>query len=85
MTAIGSRIFKQDGQNIAQIAIEENSMLFFIFRAGDFSVKLAPPERWHVFQQEEWVVALRPEQENVFMIAFKGSKGDMNALLHPKR
>lgn len=79
--AIGARIFDQDGSPIVQIAVPKNNMLFYIFHANDFHVKLKQPNQWHILQHDDWVAALRGDGENCFMIAFHGTKDEMQNLL----
>lgn len=78
---VGCRVFRQDGYPVAQIAIEDHSLLLYIFHAEDFDVKLDPPERWRFFQQGEWTAAIRGDADTCFMVAFHGKKADMKAFL----
>jgi hypothetical protein len=80
---LGSRVFKQDGHPVAQIAIEENRMLFYIFRAEHFDVQLGNTEPWQLFEQGEWVAAIRRADQNCFMIAFRGNQEQMRKIVHP--
>jgi len=89
MKTVGSRIFKQDNFPVAQIAVErdrdlgpfpESGLLFFIFRADDFGVKL-PSNRWYVFTQEDWVAAVRAEDKTCFMVAVRGTREQMDEFL----
>ncbi len=78
---VGGRVFKQDGLAVAQIALEKNSMLAYVFRADDFGVKISPPDRWRVFQDDEWVSAIQVHDGMCFMLTFRGSKADMQSFL----
>ena len=42
-----------------------------------FDVQIDPPERWRLFQQGDWAVAVRSDGDTSFMITFKGRKSDM--------
>lgn len=82
MKTVGCRVFWQHGCPVAQIAIENHSLLLYIFHAEDFDVKLEPPERWRLFQQGEWTVAIRGENTGTcFMAAFRGKKAGMKDFL----
>lgn len=81
LKTVGCRVFRQEGHPVAQIAIEKNRMLFYIFRADDFGVQLKPPEKWNVFQQDDWVAAIRSYADKCFMIAFRGTEPQMNRVL----
>lgn len=81
--AVACRVYRQDGFPVAQIAIQkdaDNQMLFYVFRAGDFGVKL-DEHHWRIFTEGEWVAAVRGHGQNVFMVAFKGDDGDMEKFL----
>jgi len=80
----GARLFKQDGQPVAQVAIEENHMMFYCFKAEDFGVNI-PRNGWKTFRDGEWVAAVRQQDEECFMVAFHGTEGDMDAFLAGKR
>ncbi|HEX4085980.1 MAG TPA: hypothetical protein VHY22_13785 [Chthoniobacteraceae bacterium] len=80
---IGARLFKQDGEPVAQVAVEENNMIFFSFKAEDFGVAL-PNDEWHIFTDAQWVAAVQQHDEECFMVCFRGSRGDMEALLKGK-
>lgn len=83
--AVGCRMFKLGGHPIAQIAVEDN-LIFFVFRAADFGVQLpAQAHPWHIFEQEGWAAAVRQDGENCFMMAFVGSRKEMEQLLEKER
>lgn len=81
MQSTGCRIFKQDGNPVAQIALENHNALLNIFHAADFDVQLDPPERWRLFQQGDWAVAVRADADTGFMVMFHGTKSDMQDFL----
>ena len=81
---VGARLFRQDGEPVAQVAIEENNMIFYSFKAEDFGVQL-PNDEWHVFKDGEWVAALQQHDDECFMVAFRGSSGDMEDFLKAKK
>lgn len=79
---VGCRLFKQDGHSVAQIAVENNNSILFVFKAEEFGVQLpAKDGKWHILQQEGWTAAVRCEGENCFMLAFMGSREQMEKLL----
>ena len=81
MKTVGGRVFRQDGCPVAQIAIEEHSMLLYIFHSDDFGVQIDPPERWRYFQQGRWAVAIRGDADTVFMVAFRGKTPEMKEFI----
>ena len=81
---VGARLFRQDGEPVAQVAIEENNMIFYSFRAEDFGVALANDE-WHVFTDGDWVAAVQQHDDECFMVAFRGSTAEMQDFLNKKK
>jgi hypothetical protein len=77
MKTVGCRVFKQDGHPVAQVALENHDTILNIFHSADFDVQIDPPERWRLFQQGDWAVAVRSDGDTSFMITFRGKKSDM--------
>lgn len=78
---VGGRVFHDGGFPVVQLAVEENEMFFFLFRLGDFDMKLRDGEGWRVFAVDDWVAAVRASGDLGFMIAFPGTRAEMNAIL----
>lgn len=79
---VGCRVFRQDkGMPIAQLAIEEPAVLFYMFNARDFNVKITPADQWKVFKEEDWIAAVQQHGGVCFMVAFRGSKQQMEDFL----
>jgi hypothetical protein len=81
---VGARLFKQDDEPVAQVAIDENHMVFFSFKAEDFGVSL-PNDQWQVFTEGGWAAALVQHDDECFMVTFRGSSADMDAFLKTKK
>jgi len=81
MKTAGARVFRQEGCPVAQIAIENHSLLLYIFHSDDFGVQIDPPERWRYFQQGRWAVAIRSQADTVFMVAFRGKTAEMKEFI----
>ena len=81
---VGARLFKQDGEPVAQVAVEDHDMIFYSFKAEDFGMAL-PNDQWHTFTEGEWVAAILQHDEECFMVAFRGSTGEMEELLKGKK
>ena len=81
---VGSRVFKQDGRIVAQLAVgttEALRCLIFEFHASDFGVQLPQDADWKVLVQEEWAGAIRQRGDHCFLIVLRGAKGDMQEFL----
>lgn len=82
---VGARLFKQDDEPVAQVAVEERNMIFYSFKAEDFGVTLPGNDVWQVFTDGEWVAAVTQHDEECFMVAFRGSRGEMEGFLNGKK
>jgi hypothetical protein len=80
----GARLFKQDDEPVAQVAIPDHNMVFFSFKAEDFGLNL-PNDEWHTFTDGDWVAAVVQHDEECFMVTFRGSQEDMADLLAGKK
>lgn len=81
LPAVGARVFKQNGQPIAQLAIDRQNAILFSFRAADFGVNLGSDGDWNVFEREGWVAAIRAEKGICTMVAFRGTKSEMKGFV----
>jgi hypothetical protein len=83
--AAGARLFKQDGEPVAQVAIRgaDHNLIFFCFKAEDFGVTL-PNEEWQIFTDAQWVAAVQQDGDECFVVCFQGTRGDMEAVLNGK-
>lgn len=80
----GARLFTQDDEPVAQVAIPEHNMVFFSFKAEDFGLSL-PNDEWHIFKDGRWIAAVQQHDEEAFMVTFRGSRGQMEDLLKGKK
>lgn len=78
---VGSRVYRIDGHPIAQLAVERNNSIVYVFRASDFAVNLEADQPWRVLQKDEWVGAIRRQADVCTMLAFRGTKADMAQFL----
>jgi hypothetical protein len=81
LPAVGTRVFKQNGRRVAQIAVDTHDALLFVFRGPDFGVDPGEGIRWKVFTQNDWVAALRADKNLCTMVTFRGDKSEMQRFL----
>jgi hypothetical protein len=81
LPAVGTRVFRQNGHRIAQVAVDAHNALLFVFRGTDFGVDLEQERGWKTFTQEGWVAAVRADNGLCTMIAFRGDKAEMQRFL----
>ena len=81
MPAVGWRVFKQNARPVAQVAVDVHSMLIYTFRASDLGVQLKDGGEWRVFPQDGWVAAIEQNQGICTMLAFRGTREEMQQFL----
>ncbi len=81
LPVIGSRVFRYDGRAVAQAAIDQHASLLYEFQASEFGVELPPDGGWLVLTEEAWVGAIRQRGDRCFLLAFRGTKDEMNEFL----
>lgn len=79
--AVGWRVFRHSGNKVAQVAIEEHSLVVFVFRASDFGVRLDAQNDWKVFEHERWAVAASERDGLCTLISFRGKQAEMHEFL----
>jgi hypothetical protein len=81
----GCRVLKQDGVPVAQLAVEQNNMICYMFRADALGVKLDPDDQWRTFVDGDWVAAVQQHAGNCFLMTFRGKRLDMHRYLESLR
>ncbi len=77
----GTRVFKQNGRPIAQLAIDRHNALLYVFHAGDFGVNLRDESGWRVFDQDGWAAAVRESDGLCTLVTFRGDTEEMEEFL----
>lgn len=80
-TVLGARIFRINKRPVAQVAVEEDEMIFFLFRAADFGIDLEPGADWRMVEENGWIGAIRSDGTSCFMAAMPGDARDMTQWL----
>jgi hypothetical protein len=80
-TAVGSRIFKLDGNSVAQVVIADHDCVIYTFRAEDFGVVLPEEADWRLRQYENWAAAIRKRAGICTVVTFRGEKSEMRDFL----
>ncbi|MBV9997684.1 MAG: hypothetical protein JO015_01095 [Verrucomicrobia bacterium] len=82
LKAIGCRVAKFDGVDVAEImVVDAKEMLLFLFPPAQLGVKIKPG-RWEIIQGEYWVGGLNGDKEMCCLLAFRGTRDEMKAFLH---
>lgn len=81
LPVVGSRVFKVDGNPVAQLAVETQHSIIYVFRPQDFGMHLVDGADWRLFDHIGWAAALRQQGDSCTMIAFRGTKQEMRELL----
>ncbi len=77
----GVRNFKVENEPVAQAAVPENTMYFYSFAAGPFGINVTPEKSWRITEADRTVLAIREESGICFLLAFRGTKADMERVL----
>ena len=81
LPVVGSRVFRNEGRPVAQLAVDRHASLVYQFHASEFGVQLPPDGDWLVLTKDEWVGAIRQHADHCFLVAFRGGKADMHEFL----
>lgn len=81
LQAVGWRVFRHSGNKVAQVAIDQHSLIVFVFRASDFGVQPAAEKTWKVFDHERWAAAATVRDGLCTLITFRGEPAEMERFL----
>lgn len=80
--AVGVRIFRVEGESIAQVAVvADHPMYFYSFRAQPFGISVYPEGSWRFTEAEQWALAIREEKGICFLVALRGNKNDLRRVM----
>ena len=79
--AVGSRLFRQDGNPIAQVAVDRHQSILYVFRAHDFGVQIPADADWRVTEIDGWAAAIRRHEETCYLLTFRGEAKEMKEFL----
>jgi hypothetical protein len=79
----GVRTFKVENEPVAQAAAmeQDRTMYFYSFAAQPFGIDITPEKSWRITEADRSVLAIRESDGICFLIAFRGTKKDMQDLL----
>jgi hypothetical protein len=83
--ALGCRVFKFKGADIAQILTrgDKDLVLMFLFHPADLGVRVKKG-KWTIVDGENWVGGVTAVEDCCFVVAFKGKHSDMQDYLDKK-
>jgi hypothetical protein len=81
LPAVGWRVLRVRGNKVAQVAIDRQALIVFVFRASDFGVHLDAQNSWKVFDHERWAAAATERDGLCTLISFRGSPSEMETFL----
>ena len=71
-TALGSRVFKQDGASVAQVAVDWHHAVIYLFRADAFGVEL-PAGEWRNLRAETGQAMVRKDGNRCTVVVLRGT------------
>jgi hypothetical protein len=81
LPVVGSRVLRIEEHPVAQLAVDRQNSILYVFRAGDFGVQLPEAGTWRVFDHEDWQAGIRRDGGLCYMVAMRGTKAEMQTLL----
>ena len=81
LPAVGSRVFELEGHRVAQLAVDRNDSILYVFNAAEFGVQIPPEDNWRVFEHQGWAAALRRHHGLCHVLAIRGTKAQLQTLL----
>lgn len=75
--AVACRVRQHEGIHAAEVKLAQQKARLLIFRAEDSGI--APGE--HIFQQDDWAVAVLSDEKNSCVVLFRGDSEDMPEFL----
>lgn len=81
LPVVGSRVLRIEEHPVAQLAVDRQNAILYVFRAGDFGVQLPEAGTWRVFVHADWTAGIRRDGGLCYMVAMRSSKEDMQAFL----
>lgn len=80
MKTVGVRTFKYENEPVAQALVLENRMSVYSFNGRSLGITI--PEKTWVIGEGEWLaLAIRGENDNYVLLAFRGNKEQMRKVL----
>lgn len=81
LPAVGSGVLRIDGHPIAQLAVDRQNSILYVFHAADFDVEIPAGEAWKTFDHEGWAAAVSRRGNLCYVLARRGTKEEMEAFL----
>lgn len=81
LPVLGSRVLRVNEHPIAQLAVDRQNAILYVFRAADFDVKLPETGTWRMLDYEDWQAGVRRDGPICYMVALNGSKDELQKLL----
>ena len=78
--AAGCRVYRRNGMLLAEVLLEKRDARLIVFRTAEVKGGMEPCG-WHIFQQEEWAVAVRADEERGCLVMFRGDADEMHGFL----
>jgi hypothetical protein len=83
LQAVGWRVFRHgpSGHKIAQIAIDRNNLIVFVFRVADLGVRPGGNGEWRIFSHNGWAAAVTERGNFCTLLTFKGEASEMKSFV----
>lgn len=81
-TAVGGRVFRHDGLLLAEVALKLQNARLLVFHLADLKKTEIERGGWHIYQQDDWAVAVLRDEANGYVLMFEGDSDDMPGFLN---
>jgi hypothetical protein len=83
LPAVGWRVFRHgpSGHKVAQMAIDKDHLIVFVFRAADLGVRPGGGGEWRIFSHNEWAAAVTERGNLCTLLTFKGEASQMKSFV----
>jgi hypothetical protein len=83
LQAVGWRVFRHgaSGHKVAQLAIDKNNLIVFVFRVADLGVRPGGDGEWRVFSHNGWAAAVTERGHFCTLLTFKGDANEMKSFV----
>jgi hypothetical protein len=81
LPALGSRVFRQDGEPVAQVALGEHDLIVLVFRPTSFGVQLPESDDWRFMDHEGWSAAIRRQGSTCTVITHRGKRAELKEII----
>lgn len=78
---VGAQTFRAETHPVAQLMVDRQDSILYVFRTSDFGIQMAGDEPWKIIEHEGWAAGLRRIGNLSYLLAIRGTKAEAAALI----